>query len=483
MSKSGRRRISLGSRIYLSMIALIIISLLVTGAVTIFFFKKQNENYHLERLQRKENSIMLALNFYVTEREITDFNDRLAHKIDELADIHSLDFNIYNPQGKLIKTTVEESLKSDLTEPEISKQMLERILSDTAPIIEVSFHQNENYLSTFFTVSSMFGDPVMIVHMPYFKDSRKNQEELRSFLSTLAQVFIFLFIGASILAFFLSNYITQSLSTIREGLERVKFKGEVKHLDWSGSDEIGALVDQYNSMVDELKHSAELLAQSERESAWKEMARQVAHEIKNPLTPMKLNVQHMMRTLRDNPDDLPQRFEKFAEIMGEQIDSLSRIATEFSDFAKMPTPVLQELDLNEEMGRVVELYKTASEAQVAFEPSPHNLVVLADKKQLQRVFNNLIINAIQSIPENRKGKIILSTELKGDQIFVHIQDNGMGIPESAQSKIFKPYFTTKSGGTGLGLAMVYQMLKEFGATIEFRTEENVGTRFTIVFPV
>ncbi len=471
----------MGSRIYLSMIALIIISLLVTGIVTIIFFKDQNENYHLGRLQRKENSIMLALNYYVTEREISEFNSKLDHKIDELADIHNLDFNIYNPQGTLLKSTVEESLKPNLAEPEINEEMLRRILNDTVPVIEKSFHQNENYLSTFFTVSSIQGAPVIIVHMPYFKDSRKNQEELRSFLSTLAQVFIFLFIGASILAYFLSNYITKSLSTIREGLERVKFKGSVKHLQWSGRDEIGALVDQYNSMVDELERSAELLAQSERESAWKEMARQVAHEIKNPLTPMKLNVQHMMRTLRDNPEDLPERFEKFAEIMGEQIDSLSRIATEFSDFAKMPTPILEELDLSEEIERVVELYKNAVEAEVVFEKSESDLIVLADKKQLQRVFNNLIINAIQSIPEGRSGKIVLTTVLKRDRVLAHVQDNGMGIPESAQSKIFKPYFTTKSGGTGLGLAMVYQMLKEFGASIEFQTEEGVGTKFTIAF--
>lgn len=473
---------TLGFRIYLSMIALIVISLLITGMATIYFFKKQNDSYHLGRLQRKEQAILLALKYYVVEREIDQVNTQLEKKIDELANIHSLDLNIYNEFGRLHYTTIDSLGNQELANAQLPEPMVQEVSKSTDPIIVEEELENQPYLSTYFMLTNRFNHPIALVNIPYHKDSKQSTADLRGFFNTLIQVFLLLFVGASVIAYFLSNYITKSLDAVSKGIERTQLKGENPHIEWHSDDEIGTLVRAYNQMVDELQTSAQLLAKSERELAWKEMARQVAHEIKNPLTPMRLNVQHLQRSYADNPAELQERIAKFSRVMIEQIDTLSRIANEFSNFAKMPVPELTQLNLPDTLQGAVDLYVNTPNVEVLFENKVNDEVtLLADRKQLIRAIGNLLKNAIQAIPEGRMGKVLVTLKKEENQLIVLVSDNGKGIPESEKERIFAPYFTTKSGGTGLGLAMVKNIVEEIGGRISYTSAAGAGTTFKVTF--
>ena len=248
-------------------------------------------------------------------------------------------------------------------------------------------------------------------------------------------------------------------------------------------DEIGSLVSEYNRMILELSKSAELLAKSERESAWREMAKQVAHEIKNPLTPMKLSVQHLKRIWKDDAPDGDQKMERLTQTIIEQIDTLSSIATEFSNFAKMPKANLERVDVQQTLLNIIDLFNDSNDIEILFHNQTiENRIVLADKEQLLRVFNNIMKNAIQSIPKERKGIIEIDLKLENDSYTISIKDNGGGIASDVLDKIFVPNFTTKTGGMGLGLAMVKSIVEEFNGKIWFETKSDEGTIFYVSLP-
>ena len=454
----------------------------MTGVFTHYFFKNQNDVYHLGRLHRKEQSIMLSLRYFVIQNDIKEVNSNIDNKLEELANIHGLDFNLYNEFGGLVFTTINDENKDYLAPPTIASSIIDSVSTSHEPMIVEEKLEDQNYLSTYFMLQNEDGKPIAVVNIPYHKDSKRSREELTAFLNTLIQVFLLLFVGASLIAFFLSNYITKSLQAVSEGIKKTQLKGENLHISWDSNDEIGELVKVYNSMVDELKESADLLAKSERESAWKEMARQVAHEIKNPLTPMRLNIQHLQRSITDDPDKIQERVDKFTRGMIEQIDTLSRIASEFSNFAKMPKPELEDLNLSDTLIAVVDLYVNTPNVAIEFtNESVADVTLVADRKQLIRAFGNLVKNSIQAIPHGEHGVIGILLTADVDTIKVSVTDNGKGISKEEQEKIFEPYFTTKSGGTGLGLAMVKDIFNEFGGVISFQTTEKKGTIFTVVF--
>lgn len=473
---------SLGARIYLAMIALIVISLLITGVFTSYYFKNQNDIYHLARLQRKEQSVMLALKYFVVNNNVYEVNKGLDKKLRELGNIHNLDFNLYNEFGGIISTTINDETKDYLAKESISSAIVDSVVNSKEPLILEEDFDKQTYLSTYFLLQNQKGKPIAVVNIPYLKDSRRTSDDLWAFLNTLLQVFLLLFVGASLIAYLLSTYITKSLQAVSLKMKEVKLTDENPHLEWEGDDEIGELVKDYNRMVDELQVSADRLAKSERESAWKEMAKQVAHEIKNPLTPMRLNIQHLQRSIMDRPEEIQERLNNFSKVMLEQIDTLSRISNEFSNFAKMPRPEMESLNLSDTVKSATDLYQNTPNVQVLLTDRTNGKQeVKADRKQLIRSISNLIMNAIQAIPAGKEGRVEVALFDKNGKNCISITDNGKGISEEEKDKIFEPYFTTKSSGTGLGLAMVKNILHEFKAQIDFESEVGKGTEFTIVW--
>lgn len=294
--------------------------------------------------------------------------------------------------------------------------------------------------------------------------------------------YVLLILIAALAAVLLSGSITNSLSTLREHMGGFRIGKKNKPITLQNKDEIGALVAEYNRMISELEKSAELLAQSEREGAWREMAKQVAHEIKNPLTPMKLGIQHLQRAVAEDREDLPELTKKVAGSLIEQIDTLAGIATAFADFAKMPKAQEEQVDLCEMIQAAVRTFE-AERADIHCSLPDTPVMLKADKSQLLRVFNNLIKNAIQSLEEKEEGgEIHIRVEPVDGVWHISIRDNGVGIPKERIKKIFQPNFTTKSSGTGLGLAISKSIIDHHGGQIRVESQVGKGSEFIIELP-
>ena len=273
------------------------------------------------------------------------------------------------------------------------------------------------------------------------------------------------------------------MKLIETKLRQMRFGHRNEKIDYRLNDEIGQLVNQYNKTVDELDKSASLLAQTERELAWKTMARQIAHEINNPLTPMKLTIQQLQRTKKMGHDDFDAYFEKSTQTLIEQIDNLSRIAGTFSNFARMPEAQFSRVDLAAKVYSTVQLYVHNQEhIKLNFKGEHAGIYILADSEQLSQVFNNLLKNAIQSIPYNQKGAVNISIDANKEEVTVKIEDNGCGIPSDIAEKLFSPNFTTKNTGMGLGLTITKNIIEITGGSITFEGNESQGTTFIVVFP-
>jgi nitrogen fixation/metabolism regulation signal transduction histidine kinase len=271
---------------------------------------------------------------------------------------------------------------------------------------------------------------------------------------------------------------------LSKGLSTVGVGKKSEHLTYIGNDEIGELVKQYNRMLDEIEVSTHKLANSEREYAWREMAKQIAHEIKNPLTPMKLNVQQLLKSWKDNVPGFDKLLERFAKNQIEYIDNLSSIASAFSSFAKMPVTNPVEVNILDQIRITLELFKNTDNVRFSVNwPNESKIVIYADKEQLNGVFSNLIKNGIQSIPTGREGLIELNVEVRSDKVIVSISDNGSGIPADLRKNLFTPNFTTKSSGMGLGLSIAKKYIESANGRIWFESASGKGSTFFFELPV
>ncbi len=303
-------------------------------------------------------------------------------------------------------------------------------------------------------------------------------DRVYEYLSALLNLYVFLLLAALAVAVAAGNSITRPLSVIGNKLQALRL-GHNEPLEWAGQDELGQLVDAYNHMIAEVEKSAEKLRLSEREGAWREMAKQVAHEIKNPLTPMKLSIQHLQRAYQADPAQAAPLVRRVSETLIEQIDTLARIAGEFAHFAQMPAPQNEVFDFRETAKAVFQLFQAGQHPQdlhLSLHLPPEAVFVHADRTQLTRVLNNIVKNAVQAIPDGKPGKVEI--ELRHGAV-LSVRDNGSGIPDNARSRVFYPSFTTKSSGMGLGLAMCKNILDAAGGRIWFETVVGKGTVFFV----
>jgi len=484
--------LTLRRRIHLAMLALVFISFLAMGGITIPFFKDRYENFNSNRLQSVMQPIEHSIQEYMkTSNAMGDQSafDQIAgsqdfkYFITNLSNSQRVDINVFNSYGEL-STTSQDNI--------YNKSLLARIMN---PMAYFQLHavgtsvlvQNESigkltYLSSYIPLRNERGETLGFVNIPFFSAQKELDFQISNIIVTLINLYAFLFLISSLIAVFITNSLTRTLNIIIKQFERINLqKNEL--LTWPYNDEIGRLVTEYNKMVKKVEENASLLAESEREGAWREMARQVAHEIKNPLTPMKLNIQYLQQALKGNHPNIQELANRVIVALIEQIDNLSYIASEFSNFAKMPEAKAAEMDLNELLSKSVELYVNEPDVDVTFTPHTDKVMICADHSQLLRVFTNILQNAVEAIPQERRGSIEVLLKEEGHHVLVSFKDNGSGISDEQKEKMFKPYFTTKTSGTGLGLAMTKKIIEFWKGEIWFDTEIDKGTTFYIRLPL
>ncbi|WP_340067237.1 HAMP domain-containing sensor histidine kinase [Ascidiimonas aurantiaca] len=466
------------------MILLVVVAFILIAGVTLYQYKEQSEDYHRDRLERKEEQVKASIDYvlmsttYPVETEYLDliFKDEIY----QIADVQNVNFNIYDLEGGLVKSS-RPKFEEDSISQCLSALVLNKLsMSADKRFVEKKIAAGGRFQSSYTYINDNKFKPIGILNLPYFEDDTFNTMELREFLIRLGVVYLFMLIIAIILAYFISRYITRSLKTISDKIDKTRLSHRNEKIILNGaSKEIETLVGAYNSMIDELEESAVKLARSEREQAWREMARQVAHEIKNPLTPMRLSVQSFERKFDPDDPNIVTKVKEYSNTLIQQIDTMSSIASAFSNFAKMPAQQNETLNIVKVVKLALDIF---NENYISLVAQEEEIIAKLDRTQLIRVVTNLVKNAIQAMDETSEPNIVVSITTEENLIKITVADNGKGIPDDFKDKIFEPKFTTKTSGMGLGLGMVKNIVETYQGNITFTSQTGKGTVFTVTFP-
>ncbi len=470
-------KLSLSNRIQLYLGASFILPLLVVSVVILNLL---NVSYREEIIRNYEKRcIAVADNMYRNLRDFHNNQVNLSAVSQELEDASNLvraDLNLYSATGQLLASSQPGIYNKKLVSKRINPAALHAIEEKPE---QTSVFDEQIALLEFRSVyrgviDQRTGQLLGVISIPFFESKNHlNRQQLEVF-GNLVMVFAAIFIASTFLGYFVIRNITFPITTISRALRATNLEADNEPIIYQGEDEIGRLVAEYNGMLRKLEASKAALAQSQKETAWKEIARQVAHEIKNPLTPMRLKIQQILRRM-DASDEKSAMLQSLIN----QIDSLSDIADSFSAFAKMPAPNSEVVNVTRLAKEVCDLYRSKN-VNIEFD-GQQDLLVLADPKILNRVFNNLLLNGIQAT-ENEPVNIDVSMESEQKKVKIQFTDHGFGIPEEISHKIFTPYFSTKEKGSGIGLAIAKKGIEQAGGSIWFDSKVGEGTTFTILLP-
>ncbi|MGM5469238.1 ATP-binding protein [Flavobacteriaceae bacterium LMO-SS05] len=478
-------KISLRARIFIAMILLVLIASILIAFVTIRQYNEEAQDYHKDRLDRKEENIKQSIDYTIRETTYPVTTDKIPlifkDEIYKISAIHKLQINLYDLDGGLLKSS-KAMISNDTILKCIDVEIL-NALSNTAErkYVAKNVENGETFLSSYTYITDTKFKPLAILNLPYLENDNFLDKELNEFLKRLGYAYMFMLVIAVVLALLLSKYITKTLKTISDKIKETRLEKRNEKIEIkSSTDEILTLVNSYNSMIDELEESAVKLATNEREQAWREMAKQVAHEIKNPLTPMRLSVQSFQRKFDPMDPAIIQKVDEYCKTIIQQIDTMSSIASAFSNFAKMPAQQNETLNVVAIVKLALDIF---NEDYITFQAEETKIIAKLDRTQLIRVMTNLIKNGIQSIPDDAVDpKIVVNVASVDSMVKITVQDNGVGISDDNKIKVFEPKFTTKTSGMGLGLAMVKNIVETYNGTITFASEKGKGTTFTVMFP-
>ncbi|MES2798709.1 MAG: ATP-binding protein [Bacteroidota bacterium] len=475
--------ITLAVKIQLVLLGLVFISLLAFSWGSSFFVNDQYVTYSEQLTREKLNSVSIDLKSKLGTKSTIDINEDgnyMEYLLRRFSKIFVADINLYNTKGHLLASSRPKIYNIGLQSEQINPTAFQAFMGQHKSEF---IHQEQigqlKFISAYIPFYNSSGKLLGLINLQHFGQQEEYETQIQQFLVGIINVFMLLLMLSSIFSIFISSWVIAPLHLLQESFSKVKFGKSNQKIDYVNDDEIGALVRDYNDKLEELEFAAQQIAKNEREMAWREMAKQVAHEIKNPLTPMKLSIQQLQRVFDPNDPNAKEKIDKVSRSLIEQIDSLTNIANEFSSFAKMPQPNEIEIDLVQLIASVIEVFQHEDNLEVKLSSELPLILFKGDKDQLLRVFNNLIKNAIQAIPAERDGRIAIQIKKIDQQIIITISDNGTGISAEEQKRIFEPYFTTKSTGTGLGLAMVRQIIENHRGQIYFESTLLQGTTFTI----
>lgn len=461
------------------------ISFLIVGPVSVFYmqtlYNQKTTASQFETTRTLSVEMRNDLDFTTLMRTASkdDWTEILRH----YATTFFSDLNLYQLNGQLLATTRPEIFELNLQAPLMNAEAYQQMHRNKALFFTQEEHLGKGkYESSYIPIADENGNTLAYLNTPYFSSATDLQKEIKDFVLTYINIILILLGIALIFILRLSKRLTEPLSLIQNKLGDIKIDQKNEPIEWTRDDEIGALVKQYNKLIVELEKSAAELKRTTTESAWRGVARQVAHEIKNSLTPMRLSVQLLQRNI-DNGKATPEQIQRTTNTLIEQIDALSDIASSFSRYAKLPENHPQPLDLAELVGNVVNLYDNAENIEFNYDfDKVKDHIYNGDKTNLNSAIGNLIKNAVQAIGTKPEGKIFVCLKSTENEFIISVKDNGKGIKEEDKDHIFLPNFTTKSGGSGVGLSLTYNIVQAAGGKISFESMENVGTKFLIELP-
>ena len=479
------KNISLRIRIFLSMTLLVLLASILIVVVTVYQYDEQTKDYNIHRFERKEATTIETINLELTNKttyavKTENLRRIFQERIYEISSINRLNISIFDLHGNLLVSSKMNAFEEIDVEPLSYETLNDLAQNSDHKILNTREEKGWGFQTSYTYINDPKFKRIGILELQFTQNNTEMEEELEEFIKRLSLVYILMFMIAIALAYFLSSYITRSIKTISDRMQQTRLnERNEKIILESASSEIEILVEAYNSMIDQLEESAAKLARSEREQAWREMAKQVAHEIKNPLTPMRLTVQSFERKFNPEDKDIKSKLAEYSKTLIQQIDVMSSIASAFSDFAKMPTQKKERIDVVQVVGLALDIF---SEKYISYLPQKEEIFANLDKTQLIRIVTNLVKNATQAISQEENPLIEVKVLSEKKYVKIVVSDNGKGISNDVKDLIFEPKFTTKSSGMGLGLPMIKNIIEAYEGSISFTSELGIGTVFTVILP-
>jgi two-component system, NtrC family, nitrogen regulation sensor histidine kinase NtrY len=483
--------LGLKQRIQFTMVSFLVFSfLLIGGGMTYYVIQQYKQNNRKLIIEKTESLLADLQGKLATANVLTkDWQDENYRGLNELmikfSYVFNTDMNIFDPYGNLVVSSRPEVFEYNLAGHKMNPIAYEVIHHQGKPrfIVRESI-ESLGYYSSYVPLYNQYNKLLGYLNLPYFSRQSETSREVSTIVVAMVNAYFILILLTVFLAVIMANQVARPLQLLQSKLAGLRFGRKNQSIEYRRDDEIGRLVKEYNRMVSELQASAEKLARSERESAWREMARQIAHEIKNPLTPMKLSVQHLRKAWKDGAPDLDVYIDRMTNTLIDQIETLSNIANEFSKFAQVPSAHFEAIDLTQKIQRITHLFEdTCTVNLINNYKKSREILIFADPEQVIQVFNNLIRNAVQAVAAGVEPVVDISIEASEDSVIVKLTDNGIGIPEELQPRLFEPNFTTKTSGMGLGLAIAKKIMEGSNGRIWFETRKNSGTSFFLEWPL
>jgi nitrogen fixation/metabolism regulation signal transduction histidine kinase len=475
---------SLSFKVQLAFLLILALSLFLYGLGSSLFIGRQFDNYAQEALREKLSAVQAELKSQTADLDTLDMNiigKPLESKLAKLSTVFKTDLFVFDSDGFLIASSRPKLFAYGLIGEHMNAQAMDALLGKKQSYFS---HQDQigklNYRSAYLPITNEALRQIGFINIQLFGQQEAYEQQIESFFKAAINIFVLLLAISVFIALVVSNWLIGPLQVVARSVRNLELGKNNQKISYQNNDEIGALVKAYNEKLTELEQAAQQIASNERESAWRDLAQQIAHEIKNPLTPMKLNIQHLLRKMEAQDADAKDLAQKSLPSLIEQIDALARMANEFARFAKLPEPLFEKIELQSFVKFAIKLFDEGLQ-HIHFEAATKPIWISADKDMLNQVFHNLLLNAQQATEQKQEPKIVVSIALheNNQEAVIRITDNGVGISAAQQERIFTPYFTTKSSGSGIGLSVVRQIIEKHNGTIRFESEPNKGTSFFI----
>ena len=481
MPLSRYKGFNLRSKIFLAFLAITLLTVLCTTFISYDVLKNSAKERSLMEMQKKSETLMASLDYAVSHTQLStqDLPEVLQNELFKISDVNKQDLILYDLKGHLLLSNKDEKL---LTQRDLGISLVNEILSKEKRIDITNYDEttSSNLTSSYQLLRNNMLEPIAIVYMPYYHNDMAYTEVFDKYMTYIFFVNLIIIVFAGGLSWFISKNLTNTLTRFSNLINKVTlFDKNLKPIRYYQNDELGSLVKSYNKMILQIQSQKERISFMDREEAWREMAKQVAHEVKNPLTPMKLTIQNFERKFNPEDPKIEEKVKNLSRTIVDQIDLIATVATAFSQFAQLPAKHNEVFNLVEEVDSIIRIFNDES---IFVHANKAVIDVNMDKIYLNRIITNLVTNARQAQSDERKLLVNVDIEQINKRITLIVEDNGIGIPEDMYDRIFEPNFTSKNSGMGLGLTMVRKMVEDYEGSISVTSEVNKGTKFIISMP-
>ena len=472
---------SLRNKVFWGFLLICLLSIASSSTLSYFILRNNAVAQSRTDLQKKSEALMSALDYSVSHTQVqtNDLPQILANDIFEIADINNQDIIIYDLKGKFLISNKDINL---ISQKEIPIEVINRVLKSDTRVDFQTYDKKigANVSSSYMILKNNMLEPIGIVFFPFYHNDGAYFSVFNKYVNYIIIVNLFIIAIAVWLSWIISNNLTRAVTKFSDKINQITlFENDPKPIKYYHKDELNQLVKAYNKMILQIQEQKQRLSFKEKEEAWREMAKQVAHEVKNPLTPMKLTIQNFERKFDPTDPEIRDKVKHLSRTLVDQIDLVATVASAFSQFAQLPEKNNEIFDLNKEIKNIINVF---SDEKIYFHSNRDIIMIEMDKIYLSRIITNLVANSRQAKHDDRENIINLDVEQRQKRVIITVDDNGTGIPEELYDRIFEPNFTSKTSGTGLGLTMVRKMVEDYKGEISVKSELGKGSTFTISLP-